>query len=182
MVNAVDVIKACRWELYHLAEDFSEAVDPGFEGAGQARGAGCSSTPRPPGTTCCRWTTARSSVSTPPSAPASGEPQRICLRGPRDPHPEGAAPNIKNRSFHLAVQVELATGKESGVLVTHGGAQRRLRPAGRETASPRSTTTTWTSPASTSPPRPPCPRANTPSGSISYDGGGFGRAGPASSS
>ena len=41
--------------------------------------------------------------------------------GPVRRIPEGSAPNVKNRDFHIRVEVELSTGREQGVLVTQGG-------------------------------------------------------------
>jgi len=66
----VDVIDGYKWELYHVAEDFSEAVNlADREPEGSATCSSCSM-PRRPGTTCCRWTTAARSAWIPPTGPA----------------------------------------------------------------------------------------------------------------
>ncbi len=42
--------------------------------------------------------------------------------------PESVAPNIRNRSYTVAVEVTLDTGEAQGVLFAHGGPVRRPRP------------------------------------------------------
>ena len=42
--------------------------------------------------------------------------------------PEGAAPDIKNKSFRLTAEVEIPEGGAQGMLVTQGGRFSRLRP------------------------------------------------------
>lgn len=123
MINSsVDVIGGYRWELYNIAEDFSEAVDL----AGQepdrleqlkllfyAEAARHNVLPLDDSKII------RLNPSIRPSLRRGRND--FVYGGPVTRIPEGAAPNIKNRSFHLVVEVELPTGKESGVLVTHGG-------------------------------------------------------------
>ena len=61
-----------KWELYNVDHDFSEANDLAAQGTrrSSANCRTCSGSKRQ-NTTCCRWTTARSSVWTSPIAPAS---------------------------------------------------------------------------------------------------------------
>jgi hypothetical protein len=117
-----DVITGYPWELYHVAEDFSQAVDLADEHPDKldelqllfyaeaarynvlpldhSRGPRFDVAIRP------SLTRGRSEFT------YQGTPARI---------PEGAAPDIKNKSFRITADVVLATGSEQGIILTQGG-------------------------------------------------------------
>jgi len=122
MMKPVDVISGYKWELYHVADDFSEAVDL----AGQfpdklrelqllfyAEAARYNVLPLDDSKVT------RINVALRPSL-TRGRTEFTYL-GTITRIPEGAAPDIKNKSFRIAADVDLSTGDEQGVLITQGG-------------------------------------------------------------
>ena len=78
--------------------------------------------PRPPSTTCCRWTTAARSGWTRPYRPSLTRGRtEFTYFGTVKRIPEGAAPDIKNKSFRITADVVVPKGNAQGVLVTQGG-------------------------------------------------------------
>ncbi len=117
-----DVISGPKWELYHVADDFSEAVDLADKNPDKlhelqllfyAEAAKYNVLPldaqRIP----------RMDVSIRPSL-TRGRSEFTYL-GPMARIPEGAAPDLKNKSFRITADVVLPKGGEQGVIVTHGG-------------------------------------------------------------
>ena len=118
----VDVIDGYKWELYHVAEDFSEAVNLADREPGRLRDLQLlfyaeaarynvlplddSGTERMDPVHRPSLTRGRSEFT------YFGTVSRI---------PEGAAPDIKNRSFRITAEVVLPKGSAQGVLVTQGG-------------------------------------------------------------
>ncbi len=121
-IPPVDVISGYKWELYNVAKDFSEAINVADKYPDKLRelqllfyaeAAKYNVLPLDDSTF------ARVDVSIRPSLTRgrteftySGTVTRI---------PEGAAPNVKNRSFSITADVVLPKGGEQGVLVTQGG-------------------------------------------------------------
>ena len=127
-------------ELPAFADDVWELYAPGRLDPGQrprrrrcprssTSSRSCSSS-RPAGTTCCPWTTAASSASTPRS-PAAREliPGRTqILYGGMGRLTEATVLNIKNVSHAVAADVEIPDGGASGVIVVPGRRLRRMEP------------------------------------------------------
>ena len=89
------------------------------------------------------------------------DPTRPQVAPPRDQYvyypgaaevPETAAANIRNRSYSIAVEVDIESEDAAGVLFSHGRPFRRPRPATSRTASSSTSTTSsaatsrWSSP------------------------------------
>ncbi len=117
-----DVITGYKWELYHVEEDFSEAVNLAPQNPGKlqelqllfyAEAARYNVLPlehnRVP----------RLDVSIRPSL-TRGRTE-FTYNGCVSRIPEGAAPDLKNKSFRITADVVLPKGDEQGVVVTHGG-------------------------------------------------------------
>ncbi len=118
----VDVISGYTWELYHVADDFSQAVDLAEKEPGKlhemqllfyAEAARYNVLPLDDSKV------ARFDVRIRPSL-TSGRTEFTYSEG-LTRIPEGAAPDIKNRSFRITADVVLTKGDEQGVVVTHGG-------------------------------------------------------------
>ena len=175
----MDVINGYKWELYHVDEDFSEAVNLAAKNPEKlqelqllfyAEAAKYNVLPLDDSKV------ARMDVSIRPSL-TRGRTE-FTYYGGLTRIPEGAAPDVKNKSFRITAEVDLPKGEEQGVVVTQGGLCARLGAACSRTASRCSTTTSPTSRTSPSPPRTPSRPASTPSCSTSgYDGGGLGKGG-----
>jgi arylsulfatase len=118
----VDVISGYKWELYHVADDFSEAVNLADKYPDKlhelqllfyAEAARYNVLPldnsRLP----------RVDVSIRPSLTRGRS--EFTYYGGITRIPEGAAPDIKNKSFRITADVVLPKGGEQGVLVTQGG-------------------------------------------------------------
>jgi arylsulfatase len=118
----VDVVTGYDWELYHVAEDFSEAVDVAATYPDElhelqllfyAEAAKYNVLPldnsRIP----------RFDVAIRPSLTRGRS--EFTYHGVLKRIPEGAAPDVKNKSFRISADVVLPKGGEQGVLVTQGG-------------------------------------------------------------
>ena len=117
-----DVIGGYKWELYHVAEDFSEAVNLAEKEPGKLRelqllfyAEAAKYNVLPLDDTKVE----RMDVSIRPSL-TRGRTEFTYYEG-TNRIPEGAAPDIKNKSFRITAEVVLAKGDEQGVLVTQGG-------------------------------------------------------------
>ena len=117
-----DVISGYAWELYHVEEDFSEAVNLADKYPAKlqelqllfyAEAAKYNVLPLD------QSTLARLDVSIRPSL-TRGRTE-FSYSGGLTRMPEGAAPDIKNKSFRITADVVLQKSDEQGVLVTHGG-------------------------------------------------------------
>jgi arylsulfatase len=118
----VDVVDGYQWELYHVAEDFSEAVNLADKEPGRlhdlqllfyAEAARYNVLPLDDSGTERMDPAHRPSLTRGRTEFAYfGAVSRI---------PEGAAPDIKNRSFRITAEVVLPEGHAQGVLVTQGG-------------------------------------------------------------
>ncbi|NLZ05965.1 MAG: arylsulfatase [Phycisphaerae bacterium] len=117
-----DVVTGYQWELYRVAEDFSEAANLAQENPDKlhelqllfyAEAAKYNVLPldhnRLP----------RFDVSIRPSL-TRGRTE-FTYQGSVARIPEGAAPDLKNKSFRITADVVLPKGSEEGVVVTHGG-------------------------------------------------------------
>jgi arylsulfatase len=118
----VDVISGFKWELYHVAEDFSEAINLADKYPDKLRELQLlfyaeaakynvlplddSGTERVDPAIRPSLTRGRTEFT------YTGAVRRI---------PEGAAPDLKNKSFRITADVVLAKGNTQGVLVTQGG-------------------------------------------------------------
>jgi hypothetical protein len=118
----VDVISGYQWELYHVADDFSEAVNLAGKYPDKlhelqllfyAEAAKYNVLPLDDsGSERMDPTTRPSLTRGRPEFTYFGTVARI---------PEGAAPNIKNKSFRITADVILPKGNEQGTIVTQGG-------------------------------------------------------------
>ncbi len=118
----VDVINGYKWELYHVADDFSEAVNVADKHPDKlhelqllfyAEAAKYNVLPLDDSGS------ERIDPSTRPSL-SRGRPEFIYY-GTVKRIPEGAAPDIKNKSFRISADVVLPKGNEQGTVVTQGG-------------------------------------------------------------
>jgi arylsulfatase len=118
----IDVIDGYKWELYNVNEDFSEAVNLADKYPERlhdlqllfyAEAARYNVLPLDDSGT------ERSDPSIRPSLSLGRN--EFTYTGPVKRIHEGAAPNIKNRSYRIIADVVLPRGSEQGVLVTHGG-------------------------------------------------------------
>ena len=116
-----DVISAYKWELYHVAEDFSEAVNLADKYPNKlhelqllfyAEAARYNVLP-------LDHSLPRLDVSIRPSL-TRGRTQ-FTYYGTLTRIPEGAAPDVKNKSFRITADVVLPKGNEQGVVLTQGG-------------------------------------------------------------
>ena len=117
-----DVISDYKWELYHVAEDFSEAVNVADKYPDKlhelqllfyAEAARYNVLPLD------HSRIARLDVSIRPSL-TRGRTE-FTYYGPLSRIPEGAAPDVKNKSFRITADVVLPKGGEQGVVLTQGG-------------------------------------------------------------
>jgi arylsulfatase A-like enzyme len=120
--SKVDVISGYKWELYHVADDFSEAVNLADKYPDKlhelqllfyAEAAKYNVLPLDDSTL------ARLDVSIRPSL-TRGRTD-FTYYGTITRIPEGAAPDVKNKSFSITADVVLPKGNEQGVVVTQGG-------------------------------------------------------------
>ena len=119
---AADVIGGYKWELYNVTEDFSEAVNLAAQNPGKlqelqllfyAEAAKYNVLPLDHNRLY------RMDVSIRPSL-TRGRTEFTYYDGIAR-IPEGAAPDVKNKSFRITADVVLPKGGEQGVLVTQGG-------------------------------------------------------------
>ncbi len=117
-----DVIGGYNWELYNVAEDFSQAVNIATKYPGKLRelqllfyaeAAKYSVLPLDDR----KWE--RFDVSIRPSL-TRGRTE-FTYYGRMTRIPEGAAPDVKNKSFRITADIVLQHGDEHGILVTQGG-------------------------------------------------------------
>jgi arylsulfatase len=117
-----DVISDYKWELYHVAEDFSEAVNVADKYPDKlhelqllfyAEAARYNVLPLD------HSRIARLDVSIRPSL-TRGRTEFIYY-GPLTRIPEGAAPDMKNKSFRITADVVMPKGGEQGIVATQGG-------------------------------------------------------------
>ena len=118
----VDVITGYKWELYHVADDFSEAVNLADKYPDKlhelqllfyAEAAKYNVLPLDDSKA------ARMDVAIRPSLTHGRNV--FTYYGPVTRIPEGAAPDVKNKSFRIAANLVLPKGNEEGVVVTQGG-------------------------------------------------------------
>jgi arylsulfatase len=116
------VISGYHWELYHVAEDFSEAINVADKYPDKlhelqllfyAEAAKYNVLPLDDSTI------GRFDVSIRPSL-TRGRTEFIYY-GSATRIPEGTAPDVKNKSFRITADVVLPKGDEQGIIVTQGG-------------------------------------------------------------
>ncbi len=119
---SVDIISGYKWELYHVEEDFSEAVNLADQNPGKlqelqllfyAEAARYNVLPLDD------TKIERLDVSIRPSL-TRGRSEFTYYEG-LTRIPEGAAPDIKNKSFRITANVVLPEGGAQGIIVTQGG-------------------------------------------------------------
>jgi arylsulfatase len=117
-----DVIGGYKWELYHVAEDFSEAVNLADKYPDKLRELQLlfyAEAARYNVLPLDDTKAGRMDVSVRPSL-TRGRNEFIYY-GVLTRIPEGAAPDVKNKSFRITAYVVLPKGGEQGVLLTQGG-------------------------------------------------------------
>ena len=132
----VDPITGYTWELYHVDEDFTQADDLAAKEPGPTEGpAAPFYTEAARSTTSCRSITAGPAGSIRRTGRASprGRTSFTFIEG-MSRIPEGAAPDIKNKSFSISAEVEVPV--QTAVRDDHhpGRPVRRLRPLPRARA------------------------------------------------
>jgi arylsulfatase len=118
----VDIISGYKWELYNVAEDFSEAVNVADKYPDKLRelqllfyaeAAKYNVLPLDDSKVT------RMDVALRPSL-TRGRTE-FTYYGSLTRIPEGAAPDVKNKSFRITANVLLPKGGEQGIVLTHGG-------------------------------------------------------------
>jgi arylsulfatase len=118
----VDVITGYKWELYHVAEDFSQAVnlvEAQPEKLRELQTTFYVEATKYNVLPLDNSKTERLDAAIRPSL-TRGRTRFTYYEG-QTRIPEGAAPDVKNKSFRITAELELKKGDESGILVTHGG-------------------------------------------------------------
>ena len=118
----VDVISGYKWELYHVTDDFSEAVNLADQNPGKLR------------KLQLLFYTEATKYHVLPLDDRKAERFDVSIRpsltrgrseftyyGSLTRIPEGAAPDVKNKSFRITAKVVLAKDREQGVVLTQGG-------------------------------------------------------------
>jgi arylsulfatase A-like enzyme len=121
-IARLDVISGYKWELYHVADDFSESVNLADKYPDKLHDLQLlfySEAARYNVLPLDDSKIARMDVSIRPSL-TRGRTQ-FTYYGPVSRIPEGAAPDIKNKSFRITAEVVIPKGNEQGVVVTQGG-------------------------------------------------------------
>jgi arylsulfatase len=117
-----DVIRDYKWQLYHVAEDFSQAVNVAetypdklqeLQLLFYAEAARYNVLPLD------HSRIARLDVSIRPSLTRGRK--EFTYNGPLSRIPEAAAPDVKNKSFRISADIVVSKDGEQGVLLTHGG-------------------------------------------------------------
>jgi arylsulfatase len=116
------VIRDYKWQLYHVAEDFSQAVNVAetypdklqeLQLLFYAEAARYNVLPLD------HSRIARLDVSIRPSLTRGRK--EFTYNGPLSRIPEAAAPDVKNKSFRISADIVVSKDGEQGVLLTHGG-------------------------------------------------------------
>jgi arylsulfatase len=118
----VDVLTGYNWELYHVAEDFSEATDVAAQNPEKLRELQLlfvAEAARYNVLPLDNSKTARLDPAIRPSL-TRGRKSFTYYEG-MTRIPEGASPDIKNKSWSLTAEVEVPQGKADGILATQGG-------------------------------------------------------------
>lgn len=118
----IDVISGYKWELYHVTEDFSEAVNVADKYPDKLRelqllfyAEAAKYNVLPLDDTKIE----RFDVSIRPSLTRGRS--EFTYYGGLTRIPEGAAPDVKNKSFRITAEVVVPKGRAEGVVVTQGG-------------------------------------------------------------
>ncbi len=117
-----DVISDPKWELYHVAEDFSEAINLADKNPNKLRELQLLFYAE-----AAKYNVLPLDASRIPRMDVSIRPSltrgrtEFTYHGGLTRIPEGAAPDVKNKSFRITADVVLHKGGEQGVVVTQGG-------------------------------------------------------------
>jgi arylsulfatase len=118
----VDVISGFKWELYHVAEDFSEAVNIADKYPDKLRELQLLFYAEAAKYNVLPLDDSGTERVDPGIRPSLTRGlKEFTYFGPVRRIPEGAAPDIKNKSFRITADVVLPKGNAQGVLVTQGG-------------------------------------------------------------
>ncbi|MBK5912782.1 arylsulfatase [Rhodocyclus purpureus] len=118
----LDVISDPKWELYHVAEDFSEAINLADKRPDKLRELQLLFYAEAARYGVLPLDDRGMERLDPASRPSLTRGRsEFSYYGSVTRIPEAAAPDIKNKSYRIAANVVLPTGSERGVVVTHGG-------------------------------------------------------------
>ena len=118
----VDVINGYKWELYNVDKDFSEAVNLADKYPDKLHDLQLLFYAEAAKYNVLPLDDSGSERSDPSIRPSLTRGRtEFTYTGPVKRIPEGAAPDIKNKSFSITADVVLPKGNEKGVLVTQGG-------------------------------------------------------------
>ena len=118
----VDVISGYKWELYNVAEDFSEAVNLADKYPDKLRELQLLFYAEAAKYNVLPLDDSGTERMDPAIRPSLTRGRtEFTYYGTVTRIPEGAAPDIKNKSFRITADVVLPKGNEQGVLVTQGG-------------------------------------------------------------
>ena len=118
----VDVINGFKWELYNVAEDFSEAVNVADKYPDKLHDLQLLFYAEAAKYNVLPLDDSGSERSDPTLRPSltRGRTEFVYAGPVRRIH-EATAPNVRNRSFSITADVVLSKNSEQGVIVTHGG-------------------------------------------------------------
>ncbi len=122
VASTVDVISGYTWELYHVADDFSEAVNLADKAPDKLRELQLlfyAEAARYNVLPLDDSTIARFDPAIRPSL-TRGRTE-FSYQGMLTRIPEGAAPDVKNKSFRITADVVLSKNGERGIVLTQGG-------------------------------------------------------------
>lgn len=118
----VDVISGYKWELYHVAEDFSEAVNLAEQQPDKLRELQLLFYAEAAKYNVLPLDDSKIERLNPANRPSLTRGRTdFTYFGPVKRIPEGAAPDVKNKSWSVTADVVLAGDADEGVLVTQGG-------------------------------------------------------------
>ena len=123
MLNApMPDVNDYKWELYNLAEDYSQANDLAAQDARQAQGnAGSCSCRRRRSTNVLPLDNRTFARAIAPRPSATAGQTVFTYSGEMPGIPTGNAPNILNKSYTITAEVEVPQGGGDGMIVTEGG-------------------------------------------------------------
>jgi len=120
--SQVDVISGYKWELYHVEEDFSEAINLADQNPDKLRELQLLFYAEAGKYNVLPLDDSKIQRLDPAIRPSLTRGRtEFTYYGGLTRIPEGAAPDVKNKSFRITANVVLPKGGEQGIVVTHGG-------------------------------------------------------------
>ena len=117
-----EVVNGYKWELYNIAEDYSQNNDLAAKNPDKLKELQELSWSRLRNTTCSRWTIRSSARLLKPRPSCRRPAERLHLLRVRTPaSPSAMRPNILNKSYTITAEMDVPQGGAEGMIVTLGG-------------------------------------------------------------